>query len=384
MVTERSRRALLRSGTAAALAGAGFLTPACAPPPGHGPDGRRTAPAPGPAGHRMPAEWRRHARTYMAWPPSDSPWRDDVPAVRRDVARIARAVAEYEPVTLLAAPGDVARAARACGASVEVVPVAVDDLWMRDTGPTFVTGKDGALAGVDFHFNGWGGKQEHRRDGRVARRLLAREHVTRTDAPITAEGGSLETDGAGTLLVTESSLVNPNRNPGRSRADVEAALRELLGVDKVIWLKGVRGEDITDCHVDALARFAAPGVVVLGRPASGSGPDVWTRVHAQARTVLESATDARGRRLEIVELPEPEPAGLGRRGPEFLSSYVNYYVVNDAVILPRFGDRRADDRAASIVRDLHPGRTVVQVGIDMLAEGGGGIHCATQQRPVAG
>nr|WP_244315501.1 agmatine deiminase family protein [Streptomyces albidochromogenes] len=130
-----------------------------------------------------------------------------------------------------------------------------------------------------------------------------------------------------------------------------------------------------------MARFAGPGVVVLGRPASG-GPAVWTRVHAQARTALESATDARGRRLEIVELPEPDPAELGRRGPEFLGSYVNYYVVNDAVILPRFGDRRADDRAASIVRDLHPGRTVVPLGIDMLAEGGGGIHCATQQRPA--
>ncbi|OEJ23691.1 peptidyl-arginine deiminase [Streptomyces agglomeratus] len=388
VVKERSRRALLRSGAAAALGGAGFLAAACAPAPNGGPGAGPTAPAsPGGASPdrrrlALPAESMRHERTFMAWPPSDSVWEDATAAVQRDVARLARAVAEYEPVTLLAAPAEAGRARRACGAQVEIMPVPVDDLWMRDSGPTFVTGPGGAVAGTDFHFNGWGGKQGHRRDGQVAKRLLTREDVARIDASITAEGGSLDTDGAGTLLVTESSLVNPNRNPGRSRADIEGALKDLLGVDKVIWLKGVRGEDITDCHVDALARFAEPGVVVLSRPPAGAGPDVWTRVYDQARGVLESATDARGKRLEIVELPEPEPAELGERGADFLGSYVNYYVINGAVLLPRFGDRTADDRAASVVRDLHPGRTVVQLDISTLAEGGGGIHCATQQRPA--
>ncbi|MFE9396319.1 agmatine deiminase family protein [Streptomyces flavidovirens] len=381
---EHSRRALLRSGTAAALGGAGFLASACSPAPSRVRAAGRASPGDDSTGHRrrMPAESQRHERTFMAWPPSDSVWEDAAPAVQRDVARIARAIAEHEPVTLLAAPREAARARRACGASVEVVPIPVDDLWMRDSGPTFVTGPGGTIAGIDFHFNGWGGKQEHRRDGHVAERLLARNGVARLNAPITAEGGSLETDGAGTLLVTESSLVNRNRNPGRSRSDIEATLKEQLGIAEVIWLKGVRGEDITDCHVDALARFAEPGVVVLSRPPAGTEPDVWTRVYDQARGVLKSATDARGRQLEIVELPEPDPAELGTRGPDFLGSYVNYYVVNGAVLLPRFGDRDADDRAASIVRDLHPGRSVVQVDIHTLAEGGGGIHCATQQQPA--
>lgn len=331
---------------------------------------------------RFPSESAAHARTVMGWPPADSVWGRDTAAVRRDVTAIARTVAAYEPVLLLAAAEDAEGARKACGGGVEVADVPVDDLWLRDSGPVFVTGPDGGSAGIDFRFNGWGGKQEHPRDGLVARRVLEAVGVPRAAAPVVAEGGSLETDGEGTLLVTESSLVNDNRNPGRSRDDIEKTLKELLGVRKVIWLAGVRGEDITDCHVDALARFAGPGTVVLSSPPPGSRPDVWTRVYEQARTALETATDARGRALEIVELPEPDPARLGHRGADFLGCYVNYYVVNGAVVLPRFGDRHADERAAAVLRDLHPGREIRPVEIHTLAEGGGGIHCATQQQPA--
>ncbi|ORT60595.1 agmatine deiminase family protein [Streptomyces sp. CB03238] len=362
-----NRRTLLRSGAAVALAATTAAVTACEP----GKEG---------AGRRMPSEAQRHARTFMAWPPTDSEWADWAGDVQGDIARIARTIAGFEPVVLLAAPAEVKAARRACGSGVEVIPVAVDDLWVRDTGPTFVTGPKG-LAGIDFHFNGWGGKQDHRRDEKVARTVLTREGVPRVDAPITAEGGSLEVDGHGTLMVTESSLVNPNRNPGRSRDEIEKALKELLGVTTVIWFTGVRGQDITDCHVDALARFTDDGAVLLSRPHPAGGADVWSRAYDQARAVLETATDARGRKPEIVDLPEPDPAALGRRGPDFLGSYANYYVVNDAVIVPRFGDRTADRNAVSIIGELHPGRKVVPVQIDTVAEGGGGIHCATQQQP---
>ncbi|MBT2506090.1 agmatine deiminase family protein [Streptomyces sp. ISL-98] len=369
---------MLGAGAAAVLAGAGLT--ACAPP-GRKKAGEEKVPASQKsAGRHMPAETQRHERTYMAWPPLDSEWEEWAEDVQADIARIARSIAEFEPVVLLAAPEEVKAARRACGSGVEVIQVPVDDLWMRDTGPTFVTRRRG-LQGIDFHFNGWGGKQEHDRDGQVARSALTREGVPRIDAPLTAEGGSLEVDGHGTLLVTESSLVNGNRNPGKSRDEIEAALKNLLGVTTVIWLKGVRGKDITDCHVDALARFAEDGVVLLSRPPEGAGPDVWTRAYDQARGVLETATDARGRKLELVNLPEPDPSELGRRGPDFLGSYANFYAVNDAVIIPRFGDRKADRNAASIIGELHPGRKVVQVQIDTVAEGGGGIHCATQQQP---
>jgi agmatine deiminase len=329
----------------------------------------------------MPAESVPHARTYLAWPPAGPVWGEDTAAVQRDIARLACTIAGYEPVTLLAAPDEAARAQSACGragAAVEIAPVPVDDLWIRDSGPVFVTGP-GGQAGIDLGFNGWGGKQDHPRDGQVARRLLEHTGTRRIAAGIIAEGGALEVDGEGTLLATESSLIDPRRNPGRSRDDVERELRRLLGVRTVIWVEGVRGEDITDCHIDALARFAEPGVVLLSRPAAG-GPRVWRRVFEQARTALAEARDAAGRRLRIVELPEP--SDVGRRGPEFLGSYINYYVVNGAVIAPRFGDRAADERAAGTLRELYPGREVRQIPIDMIAEGGGGIHCATQQEPV--
>lgn len=390
-MTGPNRRTLLGAGAAAALTEAGLtgvgltgagLT-ACAP--GRTETGQREKEKVSEqrsGGRYMPPETQRHVRTFMSWPPLDSVWEDMAEDVQADIARIARSIAEFEPVVLLAAPEEVAAAQRACGSGVEVVPTPVDDLWMRDTGPTFVAGPKGVdLEGVDFHFNGWGGKQEHARDARVARSVLTHEGVPRIDAPLTAEGGSLEVDGHGTLLVTESSLVNPNRNPGMSRDEIEGALRGLLGVSKVIWFKGVRGEDITDYHVDSLARFAEDGVVVLSRPPLDAPPDVWTRAYDQARSVLESATDARGRRLEIVDLPEPDPAELGRRGADFLGSYANFYAVNGAVIIPRFGDRKADRNAASIIGELHPGRKVVQLEIHTVAEGGGGIHCATQQQP---
>ncbi|GGP68219.1 agmatine deiminase family protein [Streptomyces abikoensis] len=335
-----------------------------------------------PATNHLPSETRPHAATFMGWPPAGPVRGEWTAAVREDVVAIARTIADHEPVVLLASPKDAAGARRACGGAAEVVELPVDDLWLRDSGPVFVTGEDGTLSGIDFGFNGWGGKQEHSRDGLVARRLLEWAGVPRIEAPLVAEGGSLETDGDGTLLVTESSLVNDNRNPGRSRDDIERTLTGLLGVRKVIWLPGVRGEDITDCHVDALARFAGPATVLLSRPPVDT-PAVWTRVYEEARAALESATDAHGRTLEIIELPEPEPAALGRRGPDFLGSYVNYYVANGAVVVPRFGDRGADEEAASIIGSLHPGLEVRTVDISALAEGGGGIHCATQQRPAS-
>ncbi|MEU8583418.1 agmatine deiminase family protein [Streptomyces abikoensis] len=335
-----------------------------------------------PTTHHLPSEARPHAATFMGWPPAGPVWGEWTAAVREDVVAIARTIADYEPVMMLAAPGDDTDAHRACGGAAKVVRMPVDDLWLRDSGPVFVTGEDGTLSGIDFGFNGWGGKQEHSRDGLVARRLLEWAGVPRIEAPLVAEGGSLETDGDGTLLVTESSLVNDNRNPGRSRDVIERTLTGLLGVRKVIWLPGVRGEDITDCHVDALARFAGPATVLLSRPPVDT-PAVWTRVYEEARAALESATDAHGRALEIIELPEPDPAALGERGPDFLGSYVNYYVANGAVVVPRFGDRGADEEAASIIGSLHPDREVRTVDISALAEGGGGIHCATQQRPAS-
>ncbi|GGS77946.1 porphyromonas-type peptidyl-arginine deiminase [Streptomyces tanashiensis] len=375
-----SRRSALR-----VLAGIGALAfgaSACGPAD-PGPSG--AAAASGPTGgtdraRRLGAEWESHARTFMSWPALESVWEEDLPYVRQDIARVARAIAEYEYVVMMARPDQRAAAQRACGSGVEVVPLAVDDLWARDTVPVFVE-EGGKVTGVDFNFNGWGNKQVHTNDGRVGRNLLSKYGTPRVQAPLVAEGGSFETDGEGTLLITESSIVNDNRNRGKSRDRIEAELKELLGMKKVIWLKGVRGEDITDAHVDSLVRFTAPGVILLDRAFPGMPADSWSRSSDQAMSVLSEATDAQGRSFEVIDLPQPDPDRITGYSDDFLSTYANFYIGNDAVYMPRFGDRKADDRARGILQEHFPKRDIVPVKIDTIATGGGGIHCATHDQP---
>ncbi|MFE6777924.1 agmatine deiminase family protein [Streptomyces sp. NPDC057702] len=331
-------------------------------------------------GLRLGAEWESHARTFMSWPALDSVWGEDLPYVREDIARIARAIAEYEYVVMMARPGQRKAAQKACGRDVEVIPLMVDDLWARDTVPVFVE-DDGRTTGVDFNFNGWGDKQEHTNDAEVGATLLAEYDIPRRKAPLVAEGGSFETDGEGTLLVTESSVVNANRNRGKSRDQIEAEIKRTLGIEKVIWLAGVRGEDITDAHVDSLVRFTAPGVVLLDTAHPDTPADSWSRSSDQARAVLGKATDAKGRPFEVIDLPQPDLYEITGEGDDFVSTYANFYVANDSVFMPQFGDHKADKRARSILREHFPGRDIVPVKIDTIASGGGGIHCATHDEP---
>ncbi|MGB8940519.1 MAG: agmatine deiminase family protein [Streptomyces sp.] len=328
----------------------------------------------------MGAEWESHARTFMSWPALESVWEEDLPYVREDIARVARTVAEYEYVVMLARPDQQKAAQKACGRDVEVIPLAVDDLWARDTVPVFVE-QDGDVIGVDLNFSGWGNKQEHTNDARVGRTLLSEYDIPRRKAPLVAEGGSFETDGEGTLLITESSIVNDNRNPGKSRDRIEDEIKRTLGIKKVIWLAGVRGEDITDAHVDSLVRFTAPGVVLLDRAFPGMPADAWSRAADQAKSVLSKATDATGRPFEIIDLPQPDLDRITGEGDDFVSTYANFYVANDSVFLPTFGDRKADKRAKSILQEHFPQRDVVQIPIDTIASGGGGIHCSTHDQP---
>ncbi|ATZ28121.1 Agmatine deiminase [Streptomyces lavendulae subsp. lavendulae] len=376
-----TRRTALRTlaGIGAAIAGAS----ACGPTAAGSQAGAAGASSPSPSaggGRRLGAEWESHTRTFMSWPALSSMWGQDLPYVREDIARIARAVGQHEAVVMMARPEQVDAAQRACGKDVEVIPLAVDDLWARDIVPVFVE-QGGKVVGVDFNFNGWGNKQEHKNDGAVGRNLLAKYGIPRAQAPLVAEGGSFEPDGEGTLLITESSIVNDNRNKGKSRDTIEAELKQTLGLEKVIWLAGVRGEDITDAHVDSLVRFTAPGVVLLDRAHPSTPPDSWSRSADQAKSVLSGATDARGRRFEVIDLPQPDLDRITGRGDDFVSTYANFYIANDAVFMPRFGDRQADDRARGILREHFPKRDVVQVPIDTIASGGGGIHCSTHDQP---
>ena len=323
----------------------------------------------------MPEEGEPHARTWMAFVADQRVWgRDLAPRVRRDLATIATTIARFEPVSMLVRAEDVEQARSLVGsANVELVTAELDDLWMRDTGPVFVRER----GAVDFNFTGWGGKQEHRRDAQVAGVVAGRAGVERVRTDLVLEGGALEVDGAGTAIITESCVLNDNRNPGWRKRDVEEELARLHGITKVIWLPGIAGKDITDGHTDFYARFAGPGVVVAGldNDPESFDHDV-TRRHLE---ILGQATDAVGRSLRVEVLEGPSTVRV--QDPDFAAGYVNFYVCNGGAIGPEFGDARADAAAKATMERIFPGRTVVQIDIDGIASGGGGIHCATQQEP---
>lgn len=280
---------------------------------------------------------------------------------------------------MLVGTADLALARRLCDPAVQLIEHEVDDLWMRDTGAVFVRKGRGERAALSFNFNGWGGKQAHARDATVAARMAALSGVPLLRSRLVLEGGGIEVDGQGTALITESCVLNANRNPGVSQAEAEQELKRLLGLEKIIWLPGIAGRDITDGHTDFYARFPAPGVVVAGLDEDPASYDhAVTRRHLE---ILRGATDARGRRLRVAVMKGPEQVRRELETPEFAAGYINFYVCNGAVIAPQFGDARADANARALLRELFPGRELVQLNIDAIAAGGGGIHCTTQQQP---
>ena len=328
---------------------------------------------------RMPAEWERHERCLMGWPTRAELWRHHLDDAKRDYAAIARAIADYEPVWMLALPANADEARRVCGSDVEVVEIELDDSWLRDTGPLFVRLPDGELAGVDFEFNGWGGKyRPFDADARLAAAVLERLDLPRRPGGCVLEGGAITVDGEGTLITTESVLRHPARNPGMSRHELELILGPALGVERVIWLADGLAEDRdTDGHVDNVCHFIAPGRVLVQ-----TAPDVDAPNHAileANREVLHAARDARGRALEVLELPHLPY--LPDAEPPIVVPYLNFYLANDAVIVPVTG--AADDaRALELIGRALPDRAVVSVPGTILARGGGGVHCITQQQPA--
>ena len=283
---------------------------------------------------------------------------------------------------MVARPDQATAAAAALGEGVDIVAMANDDLWMRDIGPVFLVDGNGGLAGLDLNFNGWGHRQVHPNDSKVAREVLELLGVPRVVAPFVSEGGALETDGAGTAMATESSIVNANRNPGKTKAQLTSQICASLGVRKVLWVPGLSDQDITDDHIDSLARFVMPGRVVVDQPADPTATNVWATSERQALRILRDARDARGHALRCITSPGSTTLPTGENANRFVNVYVNWYVCNGAVLVPSFADPDADEAARALVAGLYPEREVVQLRIDHLAEGGGGIHCVTQQQPA--
>jgi agmatine deiminase len=333
--------------------------------------------------YRMPAEWEPHSRTFISWPVQDSMcYPEHYEQVCRGYAELVNAIAEFEPVTVIVNP-DEAENVRGLFANerIHCLPVAHNDAWLRDNGPTFLVNDQGELAGVNWRFNAWGGKYAPwDLDDCVAPQILRHVGVRQFDAPLVMEGGSFHTDGAGTLITTEECLLNKNRNPHLSREEITAHLRNFLNVDRIIWLKRGLSGDETDGHVDNIACFAAPGKVLMQvchDPADENY--VITRENLE---ILREATDARGRKLEIVPIEQPPLAYFG--GKRLTLSYLNFYFVNGGIILPVFGGaaEETDRRAQQVLSETFPDRKIRTVDGMAIIREGGNVHCTTQQMPA--
>ncbi len=328
---------------------------------------------------RMPDESAPHLCTWMAFGANEEIWDDLLDDVRRNLATIAKTISQYEPVLMLVRPNERKLAARLCGDRVTLIDGDLDDLWIRDTGPTFVLDEKGKLGAVDLNFNGWGEKQRHENDAAVAELIAEHSEAKHLTTKIVGEGGGIEVDGAGTAIVTESCFLNDNRNPEIDKSEIEAELKSLLGLQKIIWLPGVRGKDITDGHTDFYARFARPGVVVAGLEMDRKSFDFdVTRMHLE---ILRTTEDARGQKLEVETLESPRRVRRELQTEDFAAGYINFYVVYGAVIAPQFGDADSDAKCKDALTRLFPKHKIIQLNIDAIAAGGGGIHCATQQQP---
>ncbi|MEZ0115680.1 agmatine deiminase [Catenulispora sp. EB89] len=324
-----------------------------------------------------------HTRTWMAWPDSTSIWGRQLSGVQQNIALIARTIAGYEPVSMLANSASVSKARSMCGSGVTVIgSIPVNDCWMRDTGPIFRTNGSGGLDTVGLNFNGWGNRQVHTNDALVAKRVAASLGLPFTAAGLVSEGGAIETDGAGTLMATRSSIINANRNPSLSQAQIEAAMCAAYGAREVIWFTGIKNQDITDDHVDATSRFLGPGAGAVQIPDPNES-DIWATDENQQYQALSSATDAQGAAIGVTRIQGPNYNVIRSTNQNFVGSYANYYVCNGAVISAQFGDSNADGLAYDTLSTLFPGRTIEQLNIDNLGNGGGGIHCVTQQQPAA-
>ena len=331
-------------------------------------------------GFSMPAEWAPHAGCWMAWPKRAALWREYLEAAREDYVRVAQAIAGFEPVTLLADPEHAADARRRCGPSVNVVSMPIDDSWLRDSGPTVLVDAAGRRAAAAFTFNAWGGKyQPFDRDAALGVSIAALAGIPAYRSALVVEGGGFLSDGEGTLITAETCVLNPNRNPGWTKAEADAELRAMLGIKKVIWLPGDATDTETDGHVDGYVAFVKPAAVLCEVVADPKDPRY--AIMAENRRVLETETDARGRRFELLPIVEAPRSAVPRGQEGYCRSYVNFYIANGAVIAPAYGIAE-DASAALTLRRAYPGREVVLVALNDLFRGGGGIHCITQQQPA--
>lgn len=350
-------------------------------------------------GYRMPGEWAHHRGCWLVWPERPDNWRLGAKPAQEAFTAVAEAIGRTEQVTVAVSARQFDNARSQLPEHIRVVEMSSDDSWMRDIGPTFVVDDTGDVRGVDWDFNAWGGLVDGlyfpwAADDAVARKVLEVEAAERYKAPFVLEGGSIDADGEGTVLVTAECLLSEGRNPDLSQGEIEDLLKAYLGAETVIWLPQGVYLDETNGHVDNFCRFTRPGAVMLTWTDDETDPQ--HERSAAALKILESTTDARGRRIEVVKIHQPGPltitaeeaagvdavAGTLPRtaGDRLAGSYVNSYIGNDVVVLPVFDDPHDDAAVAAYTELFAPRRVVTVPGREILL-GGGNVHCITQQVP---
>ncbi|KAK4842850.1 hypothetical protein QYF36_000789 [Acer negundo] len=362
-------------------------------------------------GYRMPAEWEPHSQCWMGWPERPDNWRDNALHAQSVFAKVATAISKFVPMTVCASAAQWDNAQSQLPENIRVIEMSMNDSWFRDTGPTIVVSNNTSgsgisvpkVAGIDWTFNSWGGVddgcyQDWSLDLHVARKILGIERLPRFSHSMVLEGGSIHVDGEGTCLTTEECLLNKNRNPHLTKGQIEDELKAYLGVTKVVWLpRGLYGDDDTNGHIDNMCCFAKPGVVLLSWTDDETDPQY--ERSAEAFSVLSNATDATGRKFQIIKLHVPGPlymtdeeaAGVIQvgeakprlPGTRLAASYVNFYIANGGIIVPQFGDQKWDDEAARVLSQAFPNHEVVKIeGAREIVLAGGNIHCITQQQPA--
>lgn len=331
-------------------------------------------------GFRQPAEWAPHRACWLAWPSDPNLWPHGLEAAQTCIQSLARGIARPGRMNLgemvevlVQSPAAMREAEGAlCGLRARFHLARFGDIWLRDTGPLFLEHEDGTLAAARFRFNGWGGKFNYPHDTEVGQTIAEAAEVPRFDSAWVMEGGAIETDGAGCLLATRQSLLGGNRNPGRGEQELSDELCGMLGADRIVWLPRGLLHDHTDGHVDNVARFVRPGVVLCARAADATDP--------QAEVLAEVEQTLRDAGLEVRTLPSPGRID-GPDGEPLPASYLNFYIANRSVVVPTYGQPQDKD-ALAVLQGLFPSRSIVGVPSLALLQEGGALHCVTQPQPA--
>lgn len=339
--------------------------------------------------YTQPAEWHKHESCWTAWPSHSDLWQEDLIPAQKEFVKLARAIADVdssgkprgEKLNILipdkSFEGEVGKALGLPDGAYTFHVIPFGDIWLRDTAPIFVN-RELSKKALNFKFNGWGGKYVLPFDDQVASSISKKLKCETQSFDFILEGGAIEPDGEGTCLTTEQCLLNKNRNPGFTKEKIEDVLKSALGYSKILWLKEGLVNDHTDGHIDTLVRFVKPGMVVCMRASQNSDPHkkYLDQIHAD----LKKMTDARGRRLEIIEIPSPGPV-YNSDGDVMPASYVNFYISNTSVIVPTYGTKN-DSLALSLIGKCFPERRTIGLSARAILEGGGAFHCITQQEPL--